>query len=131
LDTATEAAANRILVPAVAPSHASIARPVDTADLADAIRSRRAVELVYGSDEAGGSRVVLPHALYRTTSGGLCLDGVQVGGRSSSGGLPAWKQFHLMRITSVRVLESRFDPAPDFDPDAPKYRTGLIASARR
>ena len=99
---------------------------MDTGAVAEAIRAHRAVELVYGD---GGARIVHPHALYRTTAGGLCIDGVQVGGQSDSGRLPAWKQFHLMRINQVRILEDRFVPAPDFDPRSPKYQGGLMASA--
>jgi hypothetical protein len=102
---------------------------MDTGELADAIRSCRAVELVYRSNKGVGARVVHPHALYRTTSGGLCVDGVQVAGDSSSGRLPTWKQFHLMQIDNVRILDSHFNPAPDFDPSSEKYRSGLIASA--
>lgn len=104
---------------------------VDTGALADAIRSRRAVELLYGRDGHGGARIVHPHVLYRTTSGGLCLDGVQVAGESASGRLPAWKQFHLMQVLAVTPLSTRFEVAPDFDPRAPKYQCGLIAAARR
>jgi hypothetical protein len=99
---------------------------MDTGALADAIRQRRVVEMVYRGD-GEGSRVVHPHALYRTSAGGLCLDAVQVAGRTRSGRLPAWRQFHLMEIEDVRVLRSRFDIAHDFDPGAEKYRLGVIA----
>jgi hypothetical protein len=34
-----------------------------------------------------------------------------------------------MQISDVRVLDTAFEPAPDFDRAAPKYRHGLIASA--
>lgn len=59
----------------------------------------------------------------------MCVDGVQVAGQSARGQLPAWKQFHVMRIVEVRVLEAQFTPAPDYDPASEKYELGLIASA--
>lgn len=98
---------------------------MDTGALAEAIREHRVVELVYRGDR--GIRVVHPHALYRTGKRGLCLDGIQVAGQTRSGRLPAWRQFHLMEIQSVRVLEARFQVAPDFEPASEKYGSGLIA----
>jgi predicted DNA-binding transcriptional regulator YafY len=99
---------------------------MDTGALADAIRSHRAVELLYDGDVT--TRIVHPHALYRTAAG-LCLDAVQVAGHTTSGELPAWKRFRLMKIARLRVLEARFDTAPDFDPASDTYSLGLIVSA--
>jgi predicted DNA-binding transcriptional regulator YafY len=101
---------------------------MDTGSLAEAIRAHWVVELSYRADSSG-TRIVHPHALYRTTAGGLCLDAVQVSGQTRSGRLPAWRQFHLMQIDEVRVLDVRFHPASDFDPSSEKYRDGLIAKA--
>jgi hypothetical protein len=98
---------------------------MDTGDLVEAVRAHRVVELRY---RAQGTRVVHPHAVYRTAAGGLRLDGVQVSGVTSSGSLPGWRDFELMKIADVLVLGAEFDPAPDFDRAAPKYRHGLIAS---
>jgi hypothetical protein len=99
---------------------------MDTGDLVEAVRAHRAVELWY---RAQGARVVHPHAVYRTASGGLRVDGVQVSGATRSGALPGWRDFELMQISDVRVLDTAFEPAPDFDRAAPKYRHGIIASA--
>jgi hypothetical protein len=99
---------------------------MDTGDLVEAVRAHRVVELWYGE---GGARVVHPHAVYRTSAGGLRVDGVQVGGTSRSGSLPGWRDFELMKIAEVQVLDAEFDPAPDYDRAAPKYRHGIIASA--
>jgi hypothetical protein len=98
---------------------------MDTGELADAVRTHHAVELVY----RGGSRIVHPHAVYRAASGKLCVDGVQVAGASRSGSLPGWREFELMQIADVRVLESRFDPDHGYKPESAKYRNGLLASA--
>jgi hypothetical protein len=98
---------------------------MDTGDLVDAVRAHRAVELIY----RGGSRIVHPHAVYRSTAGKLCLDGVQVAGVSRSGALPGWREFELMKIADVRVLETTFDTDTGFKPESEKYRNGLLASA--
>jgi hypothetical protein len=100
---------------------------MDTGALAEAIRAHRVVEIAYRCDRGAGTRVVHPHALYRTTAGGLCVDALQVSGVSRSGRLPAWRQFRLMDIGEIRVLGAHFDVAPDFDPASGKYRSGLIA----
>jgi hypothetical protein len=101
---------------------------VDTGALAEAIRRHYVVELVYaGGGSGAGARLVHPHALYRTTRGGLCLDAWQVAGVSTSP-LPAWKQFHLMKVAGLRATDTQFEPASDFDPNSPKYSAGLIAS---
>lgn len=98
---------------------------MDTGDLIDAVRERRVVELHY---EGRGARIVHPHAVYRTASGALRLDGVQVSGASRSGALPGWRDFDLMRITEIRVLETSFEPADDFNRSSERYGRGLLAS---
>jgi hypothetical protein len=98
---------------------------MDTGDLVDAVRAHRAVELVYRGD----SRIVHPHAVYRSPAGKLCVDGVQVAGASRSGALPGWREFELMKIADVRVLDATFDTDSGFKPASEKYRNGLLASA--
>jgi hypothetical protein len=99
---------------------------VDTGDLVDAVRAHRVVELDYRGQ---GVRVVEPHAVYRTSSGGLRVEGIQVSGVTSSGVLPGWRDFELMKITDVRMLDAEFEPSSGFDRGAPRYQHGLIASA--
>jgi hypothetical protein len=99
---------------------------VDTGDLVEAVRAHRAVELHYRGQ---GARVVHPHAVYRTSSGGLRVEGVQVSGATSSGSLPGWRHFELMKITDVRVLDFEFELAPDYDRAAGRYRHGVLAAA--
>jgi hypothetical protein len=98
---------------------------MDTGELVDAVRAHRAVELIYRGD----SRIVHPHAVYRSAAGKLCVDGVQVAGATRSGALPGWREFELMKIADVRVLESTFDTDTGFKPASEKYRHGLLASA--
>ena len=102
---------------------------MDTGDLVDAVRAHRAVELRYRGRDGVDTRLVHPHALYRTASGALRLDGVQVSGATRSGSLPGWRNFDLMRIADVRVLDAEFQPSADFHRDSEKYRHGLLASA--
>jgi hypothetical protein len=93
----------------------------------DAIEARHPLFLVY---RAGATRVVQPHALYRTSGGRLFLDAYQVAGESSSGDLPGWREFDLALTADVEPLEDGFDVAPGFDPGALKYRRGLLAIVR-
>jgi predicted DNA-binding transcriptional regulator YafY len=102
---------------------------VDTGDLVAAVRAHRVVELEYRGRSGLGTRVVHPHAVYRTAAGKLCMEGVQVSGDSRSGALPGWRVFELMRVADVHVLDARFDVAPDYEPSAAKYRHGLLVSA--
>ena len=97
---------------------------MDTGDLIDAVRGHRVVELRYGGHEA---RVVHPHAVYRSAAGGLFLDGLQVSGASRSGSLPGWREFALMRIVDVRVLDACFEPDPEFNRGSHRYAHGLLA----
>jgi hypothetical protein len=90
----------------------------------DAIEGRRPLFLVY---RAGATRVVQPHALYRTSGGRVFLDAYQVAGESSSGDLPCWREFDLALTTDLEALDDAFEVAPGFDPGALKYRRGLLA----
>jgi hypothetical protein len=102
---------------------------VDTGDLIDAVKAHRAVELLYRGRTGVDARVIHPHAVYRTSSGALRVDGVQVSGATRSGTLPGWRAFELMRIADVHVLDVEFQPDPDFNRSSPKYRHGLLAAA--
>ena len=90
----------------------------------EAIEHRRSLFLVY---RAGATRVVQPHALYRTSGGRLFLDAYQVAGESSSGDLPGWREFDLALTMDVEALDDAFEPAPGFDRGALKYRRGVVA----
>jgi hypothetical protein len=51
-----------------------------------------------------------------------------VSGESRSGHLPGWREFELMKVADVRVLDATFSPAPDYNPASPRYQHGLLAS---
>ena len=97
---------------------------MDTGDLIEAVRGHRVVEIEYR-----GTRVVHPHAVYRTSTGALRLEAVQVSGATSSGHLPGWREFDLMQIADVRVLDAEFALDSGFDRDAPRYGNGVLAMA--
>ena len=102
---------------------------MDTGDLADAVRGHRVVEVRYTSGDKSETRIIHPDALYRTAAGDVRLEAVQVGG-ATSGELPGWRAFELMRIVDVRVLSAVFEPAADYNPTSPRYHHGLLASAQ-
>ena len=81
-----------------------------------AIAECRLLSIRYG----GRERTVEPY-VYGSYGGSEQLLGYQVGGYSSSGGLPDWRRFHLRKITSMEVLDETFLVRRDHDPinDAP------------
>jgi hypothetical protein len=93
----------------------------------EAIGARRSLFLVY---RGGATRVVQPHALYRTSGGRLFLDAYQVAGESSSGDLPGWREFDLALTSEIEPLDDGFEVAPGFDPAALRYRRGVVAIVR-
>lgn len=95
------------------------------AELRVAIRGRNVVEFRY----SGRPRVVHPHAIFVASTGTHCLDGVQVGGRSTSGELPGWRRFDLNGIDAVTVRDERFDVDPEFEARARDYRRGILVAA--
>ena len=103
---------------------------MDTGDLIDAVKAHRALEMLYKSDDGSRleTRVIHPHALYRTASGDLRLEAIQVSG-ATSGALPGWRDFELMRSVNIRILPAEFQPATDYNADSERYRHGLLASA--
>jgi hypothetical protein len=93
--------------------------------LRTAIRRRHVVEFRY----SGRRRVVHPHAIFVASTGTHCLDGVQVGGRSSSGPLPGWRRFDMNDIEAVTVRDDRFEVDPAFEERPRDYRRGILVVA--
>lgn len=79
--------------------------------LASAIAQRKLVEFTYGRH----TRVVEPHVL-GTHDRVLQLLAYQVGGTSSSGGLPEWRRFDVDKILNLRVLSDTFSGPRDTNP---------------
>jgi hypothetical protein len=69
----------------------------------DAIRNKRMIEFDYG----GFHRVAEPHVYGRNGAVDQLLV-YQVGGGSSSGGLPEWRRVDVPRITGLVVLDRTF-----------------------
>ena len=90
----------------------------------EAIRAQHSLFLVY---REGATRVVQPHVLYLARDGKVCLDAYQIAGESASGMLPGWREFTLDETSDLEPLDDAFEIAPGFDPDAPKYRHGVLA----
>jgi hypothetical protein len=95
-------------------------------DLRAAIEGRRVVRLGYSGD-SGAMRTVHPHALFESEAGSLCLDGYQVDGYTSSGVLPQWRVFTVDKVMAIEVLDEGFTVAPGWNPEAKRYRNGLVA----
>ncbi|MGH2716780.1 MAG: WYL domain-containing protein [Thermoleophilaceae bacterium] len=95
-------------------------------DLRAAIEGRRVVRLGYNGD-SGPERTVHPHALFKAETGNLCLDSYQVDGYTTRGVLPQWRMFTVEKVTSIEVLDERFTVAPGWNPNAKRYRDGLVA----
>jgi hypothetical protein len=91
-----------------------------------AIRERRLVEFELG----GLRRVAEPHD-YGIHAGVERLLVYQIGGESRSGRLPNWREVHVAKIESLRVLDETF-AGPRAAPSGPhkKWDT-LLASVSR
>jgi hypothetical protein len=82
--------------------------------LITAIQQRKVVEFTY----AGKPRHVQPAAYgVGNRKGKETLHGYQFGGDSHEGFLPAWRNFHVEKITDLTVLDQVFGPnPPGFNP---------------
>lgn len=68
-----------------------------------AIGAKKLIEFVYG----GHPRLIEPHVL--GVNGGVTqVLGYQVGGSSSSGGIPEWRRFDLPRISGLKLTSTSF-----------------------
>lgn len=76
-----------------------------------AIDERRLIHLDYDP----GLRLIEPHAYGLSSQGNELLRAFQVSGASASGEHHHWKLFRVDRISSMTVLEEKFDgPRPDY-----------------
>lgn len=68
-----------------------------------AIATKKLIEFTYG----GHPRLVESHVL--GINGGVTqVLGYQVGGSSSSGGIPEWRRFDLPRISGLKITSQSF-----------------------
>lgn len=92
-------------------------------NIVEAIRSKCKIELNY-KDE--GLRLVLPHALYVSTTGKTLVDSYQISGHSNhSEEIPGWRPFDVSKITHLRVLEETFDTASGYNPLSDRYLNAI------
>ena len=68
-----------------------------------AIRSKSIVEFFY----SGHRRVVEPHVL-GVSGGSVQFLGYQIGGSSSSGGIPEWRRFELGGVSALSITNDTF-----------------------
>lgn len=79
------------------------------ADVVRAIDGHLVMEVTYD----GGARIVHPHTLYVAKDGNELLLVWQVGGFSSSGHLPGWRNLLTAKIEGMTVTNEQFDPQSD------------------
>jgi len=82
----------------------------------DAIETKKMLQFNYH----GYERIVEPH-VYGTKKGKDALQSYQVGGKSSSGGLPQWRRFFLDDLMEVKILSDGF-------PSKRYYPSGIHSS---
>lgn len=77
---------------------------MNTEIIKQAIRDKKLIQFWYHNNQ----RIAEPHVLGITTQDKLTVLTMQVGGYSSSGGLPDWRMFHVDEISSLQVLNQTF-----------------------
>ncbi len=73
-------------------------------DICQAISDLRLISFIYD----GQSRVVEPHTYGVDTKGHRALRAYQVRGYTKLGQLPAWRFFHVDRISGLTILQETF-----------------------
>lgn len=71
--------------------------------IVQAISAKKLIEFMY----SGHPRHVEPHVL-GVNGGTTQLLGYQVGGSSSSGGIPEWRRFDLPKMSSIKIASTSF-----------------------
>ncbi|UVC12664.1 hypothetical protein IHQ71_31360 (plasmid) [Rhizobium sp. TH2] len=70
-------------------------------------------------------RVIHPHLAFDDRGKTMIL-ARQIGGPDQDAGTSSWRQFRLRDITDVIFTDEKFDPHPDFNPGAKRYRTTIL-----
>jgi len=74
-----------------------------TVIIQQAIEGKKLIDFMYG----GHRRLIEPHVL-GINAGVTQVLGYQVGGSSSSGGIPEWRRFDLPNISELKVRAESF-----------------------
>jgi len=86
--------------------------------LIEAIKSKKMVDFSY---EYKPISRAAPHAIYISSKGNENLDAFQYGGFSKSGNLPAWRNFSLLKIMNLKMLNKKFKIADGYRSNSSKY----------
>ncbi|EJI6691047.1 WYL domain-containing protein [Vibrio parahaemolyticus] len=76
---------------------------MNESEIRRAIQNKLVIEFTYSNR----LRVIEPHVL-GVCNGNVQVLAYQIGGQSSSGGLPEWRRFDLFRISNLRVTSQTF-----------------------
>jgi hypothetical protein len=93
--------------------------------LKTAIAGKKLIEFSY----SGHTRIAEPHVL-GVSGGATQILGYQVGGSSSSGGIPEWRRFDLSKISGLSVLSQAFPgqrPFPSGKHSTWDYQIAIVA----
>lgn len=91
-----------------------------------AIREKKLVQFSY----EGYPRTAEPHVLGRS-SGVIQILVYQVGGSSSSGGIPGWRRFDLLKISDLSIRQEGFNgprPFPSGKHSSWDYQIAIVKS---
>jgi len=78
-------------------------------NLSQAVNELQVLQLSMRRDPPGSSRIGEPHVLYRSSRGTVLLHIYQIGGYSSSGKPPAWRQLKVQEILSAQPTGGKFE----------------------
>ena len=68
-----------------------------------------------------GARTIHPYGLFRTAQDKTMIACYQVGGYSSSGKLPEFRNFAIEKCKKIEILDKKFHVTESFNPSAPIY----------
>jgi len=77
---------------------------MNTQTIKQAIQNKKLMQFWYHNNQ----RIAEPHVFGVTTNDKLAVLTRQVGGYSSSGGLPDWRMFYVDEINNLRITEQSF-----------------------
>jgi len=86
--------------------------------LIKAIKLKKMVDFSY---EYKPIRRAAPHAIYISSKGNENLDAFQYGGFSKNGDLPIWRNFKLLKIMDLKMLDEKFETADGYRSNSSKY----------
>ena len=87
-----------------------------------AVERRRLLKLAY----AAGNRIVEPHVYGLDGGGRELLRCYQLADESASQERAGWKLLRAGDVAAVEVLDVRFEPRADYNPDDPAVRKILV-----